>query len=180
LGKKDFLFDREDHLFYENSTFFDQKGPNGEKIFWGRGNGWVFAALINILRELPPDDASRPKYETVLVEMATKLITRQRADGFWTTSVMNPPESDMPEASCTAFFTYGLAAGINMGLLDRSQFASSALRGWQALTSVMTFGRLGYVQKPTYKPGFVDPSNAEFYGSGALLLAASALDLMEK
>jgi unsaturated rhamnogalacturonyl hydrolase len=177
---KDFLFDREDHLFYEDSRFFDQRGPAGEKIFWGRGNGWVFAALTNILRELPADDASRHKYETLLVEMAKKLITRQRLDGFWTTSLMSPPESETPEASCTAFFIYGLAAGINMGLLDRNQFAPSALRGWQALTGAITSGRLGRVQQPADKPGPVDLNNAEFYGSGALLLAASALDVMEK
>ena len=154
---KNFLFDREDHLFYEDGRFFDQREPKGEKIFWGRGNGWVFAAVINILRELPPGDASRHKYETPLVQMAKRLITRQRSDGFWTPSLMSPPQSDAPEASCTAFFVYGLAAGINMGLLDRKRYASSALRGWHALTGAITSSRLGYVQQPTDRPGAVDP-----------------------
>ena len=177
---KDFLFDRDEHLFFENSQFFDQRGSHGEKIFWGRGNSWVFAALVNILRELSPDDRSRDRYEALLVEMAKKLITRQRSDGFWTTSLMSPPQLGTPEFSCTAFFTYGLAAGINMGVLDRKQFAPSAMRGWKSLISAITDGRLGGVQEPADRPTPIGPNDAQFYGSGALLLAASALDVMEK
>ena len=177
---KDFLFDPDEHLFYRDSRFFDQRGSHGEKIFWGRGNGWVFAALINILRELPADDDSRHRYETLLVEMAEKLVTRQRPDGFWTTSLMSPLGSGTTESSCTALFTYGLAAGINMGLLDRVQFAQFAKRGWQALTRAIKGGRLGRVQPPGDRPDRVGLNDTQFYGSGALLLAASALDEMEK
>ena len=89
---KDFLFDRDEHLFYRDSRFFDQRGPEGEKIFWGRGNGWVFAGLINILRELPRDHPNRARYEALFIEMAEKLLTRQRFDGFWSTSLMSSPE----------------------------------------------------------------------------------------
>ena len=177
---KSFLFDRNEHLFYRDSRFFGQKGVYGERIFWGRGNGWVFAALVNILRELPSNDRSRRRYEALLREMAGKLITRQRADGFWTTSLMSPLKSGTSESSCTAFFTYGLAAGVNMGLLDRQQFGAAALRGWQALTGVISAGRLGRVQKIGDQPADVDLNDTQAYGSGALLLAASAVDFMEK
>ena len=92
---KDYLFDRGEHLFFRDSRFFDQRGSHGEKIFWGRGNGWVFAGLINILRELPRDYPNRIRYEALFIEMANKLFTRQRSDGFWATSLMGPPESSV-------------------------------------------------------------------------------------
>ena len=128
-----FLFDRNEHPFYRDSRFFDQWGASGEKIFWGRGNGWVFAGLINILRELPRDHPNRARYEALFVEMAEKLLTRQRLDGFWSTSLMSSPEQTIAETSGIAFFTCGMASGMSSGLLNRERFLAIALRGWNAL-----------------------------------------------
>ncbi len=176
---KDLLFDRDEHLFYRDSRFFGQRGPEGEKIFWGRGNGWVFAGLINILRELPRDHLNRARYEALFIEMAEKLLTRQRFDGFWSTSLMSSPESSSAEASSTAFFTYGMASGVSVGLLNRQRFAAAAMRGWNALVgSIDGDGRLGRVQQPADRPGPVDLTEPQFYGSGALLLAGTAIKSM--
>lgn len=49
----DYLYDKDEHLFYRDSRYFTMKEANGEKVFWGRGNGWVFAGLPIIIRELP-------------------------------------------------------------------------------------------------------------------------------
>ena len=49
----DFLFDKKEHLYYRDERFISQL-DNGTKIFWSRGNGWVFAGLVNIMRELDP------------------------------------------------------------------------------------------------------------------------------
>jgi unsaturated rhamnogalacturonyl hydrolase len=176
---KDLLFDRDEHLFYRDSRFLAQRGPEGEKIFWGRGNGWVFAGLINILRELPRDHLNRARYEALFIEMAEKLLTRQRFDGFWSTSLMSSPESSSAEASSTAFFTYGMASGVSVGLLNRQRFAAAAMRGWNALVgSIDGDGRLGRVQQPADRPGPVDLTEPQFYGSGALLLAGTAIKSM--
>jgi len=173
---KDFLFDQDEHLFYRDSRFLDQRGPNGEKIFWSRGNGWVFAGLINVLRELPRDHFSRARYETLFIEMADKLLTRQLQDGFWSTSLMSPPESSVSESSGTALFIYGMASGVNLGLLSRERFAPAAVRGWNGLARVIDAdGRLGRVQQIGDRPGPVEVDGAQFYGSGALLLAGTAI-----
>lgn len=37
----DYLYDKEEHLYYRDSTYFDNREANGKKVFWGRGNGWV-------------------------------------------------------------------------------------------------------------------------------------------
>jgi rhamnogalacturonyl hydrolase YesR len=176
---KDYLFDRGEHLFFRDSRFFDQRGPDGEKIFWGRGNGWIFAGLINILRELPRDHPNRIRYETLFIEMANKLLTRQRLDGFWTTSLMAPGESSTAESSSTAFFTYGLASGVSLGLLNRRRFVTAAIRGWNALAgAVDPEGRLGRVQQIGDRPGAVNVKDSQLYGSGGLLLAGTAMKSM--
>ncbi|MBN2210961.1 MAG: glycoside hydrolase family 88 protein, partial [Sedimentisphaerales bacterium] len=39
----DYLYDKEEHLFFRDSGYFDKREENGQKIFWSRGNGWVIA-----------------------------------------------------------------------------------------------------------------------------------------
>jgi rhamnogalacturonyl hydrolase YesR len=173
---KDYLFDRDGHLFFRDSRFFDQRGPHGEKIFWGRGNGWVFAGLVNILRELPRNHPDRMRYEALFIEMANELLTRQRLDGFWSTSLIAPSDSSAADSSGTALFTYGMASGVSLGLLNRQLFTTAAIRGWNALAeAVDSDGRLGRVQKVGDRPGPVDAHDSQPYGSGALLLAGTAL-----
>lgn len=175
-ASQDFLFDRDTHLFYRDSRFFGQRGPDNEKIFWSRGNGWVFAGLINILRELPRGDPGRQRYETLFLEMANALIKLQRADGFWPASLLAAPRSSVAESSGTALFIYGLASGIKLELLDRRQYTNAVLRGWAALAgAVNTQGRVGHVQQIADRPGAVDAADSQFYGSGALLLAGVAV-----
>ena len=50
---RDYLYDREEHLFYRDSRFFEQRDSNGRKLFWSRGNGWVFAGIARVLERLP-------------------------------------------------------------------------------------------------------------------------------
>ena len=176
---KKLLFDQDEHLFYRDSRFLYQRGADGEKIFWSRGNGWVFAGLVNILRELPRDYPSRKRYETLFIEMADKILARQRPDGFWSTSLMSPADSSVAESSGTAFFIYGMASGVNLGLLNHKRFAMAALRGWNALAgAVDADGRLGRVQQIADSPGPVDIHGSQFYGSGGLLLAGTAIKSM--
>jgi rhamnogalacturonyl hydrolase YesR len=173
---KEYLFDPEEHLFFRDSRFFNERGPAGEKIFWSRGNGWVFAGLVNILRELPRDHPSRKSYIALFTEMAVKIASRQRPDGFWSTSLLGRPASSFAESSGTAFFVYGLASGLHMGLLKGKRFTDAALRGWTALVSAVDReGRLGRVQGIGDQPRPVLSGNSEPFAAGGFLLAGTAM-----
>ena len=50
----DFLYDKQEHLFYRDSTYFEKRESNGKKVFWSRGNGWVMAGLVRTLQYLRP------------------------------------------------------------------------------------------------------------------------------
>ena len=70
----DYLYDTEEHLYFRDDRFFDKREANGEKVFWSRGNGWVFAGLVRVLEEMPEDYPSRNKYEKLYKQMAAKIM----------------------------------------------------------------------------------------------------------
>lgn len=172
----EFLFDADEHLYYRDSRFFERRGPAGEKMFWSRGNGWVFAGLVRMIPHLPPQDAGRAQMERVFKQMAVKLKAIQKADGYWSPSLLSDPNKSLPESSGTGFFVYGFAWGIKSGLLKRGEYESTVRKGWVALTrAVHEDGKLGYVQPISDRPDKVSFEHTQLYGVGAFLLAATAI-----
>ena len=177
----DYLQDAQSSLYFRDSRFFERRGKDGEKIFWSRGNGWVFAGLANLLTHLPKSDPDRSRFEVLFQTMAAKLASIQKADGYWNASLLDAPKDTLPESSGTAFYVYGLAWGINSGLLDPLAYQPNVERGWQALTrAVHKNGKLGWVQPISDRPEMNTFDDTQIYGVGAFLLAASAVaDLSE-
>ena len=173
----DYLYDRGEHLYYRDSRYLSQRDAQGRKIFWGRGNGWVFAGLARILTDLPAHHPSRPRYEALFKEMAARLVSLQGSRGYWPVSLLEPQES--PETSGTGFFVYGLAWGVNHGLLPERRYRQSIHRGWRALAAaVQPDGKLGWVQRIGAQPDQVGADDTQLYGVGAFLLAASEVSRM--
>jgi rhamnogalacturonyl hydrolase YesR len=170
----DYLYDKEEHLYFRDSRYFEQREPNGRKVFWSRGNGWVIAGLARLLQEMPDDYPDRPRHLSLFREMAEKVASLQGQDGYWRSSLLDPASLPNPETSGTGFYTYSLAWGINKGLLDRSAYEPAVRRGWTALVrAVHVDGMLGWVQRIGDKPGATTEDTTEVYGVGALLLAGS-------
>jgi rhamnogalacturonyl hydrolase YesR len=170
----DYLYDPAEQLYYRDSRYFEQREPNGAKVFWSRGNGWVIAGIARVLMYLPPDYPERPRYVTLFKDMAAKIAKLQQPNGFWGVSLLSPETFASPETSGTAFFTYALAWGVNEGLLDRATNEPVILKGWAALNrAVHPDGKLGYVQPVGAAPGATGPDQTEIYGAGAFILAGS-------
>ena len=168
----DFLYDKEEHLFYRDSTFFGKHEANGKKVFWSRGNGWVLAGLARMLDFLPADHPARPRFEQQFREMAEKILALQQPDGFWRVSLLDPASFPWKESSGTGFYCFALAWGANHGLLDRERAAAAALCAWGALTScVAPDGKLTHVQIVAGSPKSFPEDSTMPYGVGAFLLA---------
>ncbi|MFL1011758.1 glycoside hydrolase family 88 protein [Flavisericum labens] len=173
----DELWDAEEQLFFRDKSYFDQTEKNGKKIFWARGNGWVFGGLANIIPELPDDWEGKPFYENLFKQMAETLVKIQRPDGTWSAGLLGDIK-DYPnvETSGTSFFTYGLAWGINNGLLDQAVYEPVMLKAYNALKKcVNEEGMLGFVQPIGAAPGESFKDYTEVYGIGAFLAASSEL-----
>ena len=177
----DYLYDKSEKLYFRDSRFFEQREPNGRKVFWSRGNGWVFAGLARLLQDMPADYPDRHRYVTLFKDMAEKVAAVQGEDGFWRASLLDPAKMPNPETSGTGFFTFGLAWGINNGLLDKARYEPNVRRGWGAMVkAVGPDGMLGWVQRIGYEPGATTQDTTEVYGVGALLSAGSEIFRMAK
>lgn len=176
------MFDAAEGLYFRDARYVypQHKSVHGRKDFWSRGNGWAFAALARVLAELPAGHRHRAEYEAQFRRMAAALLPLQQPDGSWARSLQDPAHAPGPESSGTAFFTYGLLAGINQGLLARDAYLPAAQRGWRFLSTValQPDGRLGYVQPIGDRaiPGQVVDQNATaHFGVGAFLLAGAEM-----
>ena len=170
----DYLYDKDEHLFYRDSTYFGRREPNGSKIFWSRGNGWVLAGLVRLLEVLPADHPDRARFERQFGDMALKVVSCQQPDGLWRASLLDPADYPMRETSGSGFYTYALAWGINQGLLERARYGPAVSKAWAALvTCVDANGKLTHVQPIGADPKKFSEDATEVYGVGAFLLAGS-------
>lgn len=171
-----YLYDREAHLFYRDSRFFERRSEYGNKIFWSRGNGWVFAGLALLLEALPEDHASRTQFLSLYREMAAELAELQHPSGYWAPSLLDTAHYPARETSGTGLITFGLAWGVNRGLLPEMHYEPVVDRAWSALVAAVgRDGRLGFVQQVGNGPDEVRATDTQLYGVGAFLLAASEM-----
>ncbi|HLX70363.1 MAG TPA: glycoside hydrolase family 88 protein [Verrucomicrobiae bacterium] len=177
----DFLYDKDEHLFFRDSRYFTQKEANGKKVFWSRGNGWVIAGLARVLEVMPADYPSRPRYETQFKQMAEKIASLQQPDGLWHASLLDPASYPLKETSGSGFYVFALAWGINNHLLDRAKYEPVVQKGWAALLDCVTpEGKLGYVQQVGQDPKSFKPGDYEVYGAGGFLLAGKQMYLLAR
>ena len=177
----EYLYDTTEHLYYRDSRYFARREPNGRKVFWSRGNGWVIAGIARMLDDMPVAFPDRPRYVTLFKEMATTIAALQGEDGFWRASLLDPASLPNPESSGTGFFTYALAWGINRGVLDRAVYEPHVRRGWAAMQQALQpDGMLGWVQPIGAEPGSSRQDTTEVYGVGALLLAGAEVHRLDR
>ncbi|WP_111977594.1 glycoside hydrolase family 88/105 protein [Algibacillus agarilyticus] len=177
----DYLFSEKYGLFFRDSHYFDKKSDNGEPVFWSRGNGWVFAALPLIIDDLPKDHPSRSKYIELYKKNAAGLIGLQTPAGYWPASLRDPNKVKTPEISGTGFIVSGLAWGVNNGILTDAKTKDVVLKGWAAIeNAVQKNGRVNWVQQVGKSPDPVKKDDTQFYGVGAVLLAAAEMSKWQK
>lgn len=166
----DFLLDPDERLLFRDSRSRAAREPNGAKVFWSRGNGWVLAGLARLLPHLPA--GRRARYEQLFVAMAERVAALQREDGSWSAGLLDREAWPAPETSGTGFFCFALAWGVNGGLLPRERFAPRIERAWAALVrAVDSNGMLQWVQPIGSGPRAVRAADTDVFGTGAFLLA---------
>jgi len=183
LGGKG-LFNPKDNLWWRDKDFVPPyKEPNGQDCYWSRGNGWVVAALVRVLEVMPKDAPHRKEYQKTFEKMVKALIPIQREDGFWNASLHDPNNFGGKELSGTALFAYGMAWGVNNGILSKKKYLPVITKAWNGMVkdAVHPDGFLGHVQGTGKQPSDSQPTsydrvpNFEDYGLGCFLLAGSEI-----
>lgn len=182
------LYNAKDGLWWRDKDFVPPyKEPNGEDCYWSRGNGWVVAALVKVLEIMPKDAPHRDEYLKTYHEMIKALVPIQRTDGFWNVSLHDPTNFGGKETSGTALFVYGMAWGVNQGVLDAKVYRPVIAKAWNAMTkeAVHKNGFLGYLQGTGKEPkdgqpvSYTSMPDFEDYGLGCFLLAGTEVYKMK-
>lgn len=109
--------------------------------FWGRGTGWFFAALVDVLEYMPTDHPARKRLAEYTNKVASGLVERQDASGCWyqllqydgsmkgTTCDIN----NYLESSASAMFTYAFYKGIRLGILKKKTYKPVADKAYKGL-----------------------------------------------
>jgi len=124
-----YMQDQEDKLWYHSYWVKREKPYPGKKLFWGRGNGWVVAALPMILDQLPENHPERTLIITILSETSEALLPYQRQDKYWDT-ILSHQRKSYRESSATALIACGWMHGVHRGYLD-GRFREPAIEAFR-------------------------------------------------
>lgn len=110
--------------------------------FWGRGVGWFFAALVDVLEYMPASHPGRERLANYTRMVADGLKDRQdKASGCWyqllqyDASFVGQP-CNIPnylESSASSMFTYAFLKGIRLGVLDAATYKPVAEKAYKGL-----------------------------------------------
>ena len=175
------LFNVKEGLWWRDADFVPPyKEPDGQNCYWSRGNGWVYAALVRCMNQLPKKDKVYKQLLKDFQLMSAALLKCQREDGFWNPSLTSTNYA-MKETSGTALFLYGMAWGIQQGHLKAKDHRPACDRAWAAMVrdAVHPDGFLGWMQGTGKDPSAGQPlsytkiPDFEDYGTGCFLLGAT-------
>ena len=119
--------------------------------------------------------------------MVKAIVPLQRPDGFWNVNLGDPDDFGGKELTGTSLFVYGLAWGVNQGILESKIYRPIVAKASQAMITdcVHANGFLGYVQGTGKEPkdsqpvGYDNVPNFEDFGLGCFLLATAEVYKMK-
>jgi len=125
-----YLTDKRTGLFYHGWTFAE--GHNFAEAFWGRGNAWYTAGLVDYLDIVPVPAGVRDFLITSLERQVAKLAELQAPSGMWHTLLDDPTSYE--ETSATAGFAYGILKAVRCGYIGE-QYRAAGLKAMDAVIS---------------------------------------------
>jgi len=152
-------------------------------IYWSRGNGWAFGALVDTIRLLKTTSPNYQTYVDIFKLNAARLLKLQGSDGCWRSSLTDPVDYPAPETTGTSLFVYGLAYGINSGILDKTEYLSSVEKGWQCVSQIalQSSGLFGYCQPVGAAPSKdISPNSTSDFCVGQFAMASVEVSVLAK
>jgi len=183
-----YMQDPVDGLWYHSYWVKQKTHYPRRKLYWGRGNGWVVAALPMILDQIGNHE-EKQNIEKIFVDTCKGLLPYQRSDGAFET-VFNKIGKTYRELSFTALVAAGFLHGYRLKLLDDS-FLEAGTKAFQTVVD-----SLQYENEDIYMPEISGPTiplpifpylgyklvprgRNWSYGIAALIFAAIEFDRIE-
>ncbi|WP_346855293.1 glycoside hydrolase family 88 protein [uncultured Draconibacterium sp.] len=123
------------------SSFWADPETGRSQEFWGRGMGWFFGALVDVLENMPKDHPARPRLVQYVNKVADGLKDRQdEKSGCWyqllqydNSKTSSCGINNYLESSASAMFTYAYLKGIRLGVLDSKIYTPVATKAYKGL-----------------------------------------------
>ena len=131
-----YLQDPKDGLWYHSYWVKQHTHYPRKKIYWGRGNGWVIAALPMILEAIGEHE-EKENIVAMLRKTSEALLPYQRTDGAFET-VINKVGKTYRELSFTALVAFGWMKAVRLGYLDK-KYLEPALKAYQCVVDALEF-----------------------------------------
>jgi unsaturated rhamnogalacturonyl hydrolase len=126
-----YLWNEAKGLYYH--CYYSDLNRNGV-AHWGRCNGWVMMATVQLLDRLPMDYPGREEVLKILEQHILGIAKYQNGKGLWH-QLLDKSDS-YQESSCTSMFVYAIAHAVNEGWID-ARYGTIALAGWEGLKNNM-------------------------------------------
>ncbi|MDD3946364.1 MAG: glycoside hydrolase family 88 protein [Clostridia bacterium] len=146
-----YMMDSEENLWYH--SYWVKKATHYpiNKVFWGRGNGWVISALPKILDRIG-DHPEKQNIIDILAKTSEGLLKCQREDGAFDT-VLQKPNKTYRELSATALIADGWLHAVRMGYLPET-YLEPALQAFKAVDDAIIINKKG-----VYMPEISGPTS---------------------
>jgi len=138
-----YLQDPETGLWHHSYWTKEKRPYPGKGIYWGRGNGWVMAALPMLLERLPDTDPAKAEIVAIFRKTAAGVLPCQKADGLFSTLLR---QKSYEETSCSALIASGFLAGIRLGYLPKETYLAPALRSFHAVMDKIRMNKKGQLE----------------------------------
>jgi len=124
------------------SSYWANATTGRSQEFWGRGMGWFFAALVDVLEYMPTTHPARERIVNYTNLVADGLKARQDAvSGCWYQLLQyDNTKKGSPcnlynylESSASSMFTYAYFKGMRLGILDKTIYKSVAEKAYKGL-----------------------------------------------
>ena len=114
---------------------------------WSEGLGWYALVVVEALADLPKAHPQRATVEDIFRRLAAGLKRTQDAQtGRWFQVVDKGGQPDnWTDNSGSAMFTYAIQRGIELGLLDKNEYAPVVARGYAGITANAKINAKGLV-----------------------------------
>jgi len=125
-----------DYLWDDNTNLYFHSWHSDEEetsvAHWGRANGWIMMAQVELLKLLPKDHPKREELLEIFKQQIRGVTRYQSKSGLWH-QLLDKTDSYL-ETSATAMFTYGIAYAVNGGIIPE-RYISVAKNGWKGILS---------------------------------------------
>jgi rhamnogalacturonyl hydrolase YesR len=132
---------------------------------WSEGLGWYALVTVETLAVLPKDHPKRAEVADIFARLAAGLKrTQDPASGRWFQVVDKGERTDnWTDTSGSAMFTYALARGIELGLLDRAAYTPVVDKGYKGITDNARINAQGLLDIESACDGVGVQTNYEAY-----------------